>query len=219
MSSLSDYLEERVLNLIHNGLAFAPPPNWIALFTIAPPDATGGTEVSGGSYSRQRIYESGSPLAPHWTVAAAADGGFLAQNIQDVAWLAATASWGEIVAVGIFDAGSGGNLLSWHWLSETYTHFTAAESTDLVTSPGHALVNGDRVILKGPALPGGLTEDTIYFARDVSGGTLKLALTSGGAAINLTSDGAGELHKLTPVTVGVGNLFVLPAGKLRSRIF
>lgn len=40
-------------------------------------------------------------------------------------------------------------------------------------------------------LPAPLTEDKTYYVRDVTGSTLKLALTSGGTAITLTDDGTG----------------------------
>lgn len=40
-------------------------------------------------------------------------------------------------------------------------------------------------------LPGGITEGTTYFVRDVSGSTFKVAATSGGAAIDLTAAATG----------------------------
>ena len=76
------------------------------------------------------------------------------------------------------------------------TAFTAADGTDVITAAGHVLTDGDTVELslsgaEGDVLPTGLAADTTYYARDVSGDTLKLAATSGGAAIDITGVGTG----------------------------
>jgi len=65
---------------------------------------------------------------------------------------------------------------------------TAAASTDVVTSSGHGLNDGDALVFSD--LTGGapLTAGTTYYARDVSGATFKVAETLGGAAIDITSN-------------------------------
>lgn len=56
MSAMSDYLENKVLNLVLRATAFtAPATVYMALFTTATTDAGGGTEVAGGSYARQAV--------------------------------------------------------------------------------------------------------------------------------------------------------------------
>ena len=75
------------------------------------------------------------------------------------------------------------------------TKFTAAAATDLVTASGHALADTDVTQLsfsggEDAALPASLALNTDYYARDVTAGTsLKLAATSGGAAIDITDAG------------------------------
>jgi hypothetical protein len=71
----------------------------LALYTVAPTDTGGGTEVSGGSYARQTCA---------FTVS-----GNLATNTSAVEWPVATGTWGTVVAVGVFDALSSGNLLAY----------------------------------------------------------------------------------------------------------
>ena len=52
--AFSDYLEDKVLEHVFGGNAFtAPSTLYVALFTVAPSDTGGGTEVSGGAYARQ----------------------------------------------------------------------------------------------------------------------------------------------------------------------
>lgn len=104
--SKSDYLENKILDLIFGGQALTPPTNlYFGLFTVAPSDAGGGTEVTGGSYARVSI-------ANNLTNFPAASGGSK-QNAAAVTWPTAGASWGTVVAVGVFDAPTGGNLLYW----------------------------------------------------------------------------------------------------------
>ena len=105
MSSYSDYLENAILNHVFRNSALTSPTNvYLALYTVAPTDAGGGTEVSGGGYARQAI------------TFGAASGGAIS-NTAAVQFTASGANFGTIVAVGIFDALSGGNLLAWDAIS------------------------------------------------------------------------------------------------------
>jgi len=71
--------------------------------------------------------------------------------------------------------------------------FTASESTDVLTFIDYTPTNGDsfRLTNSGGQLPGGLLEKRTYYVVNASGSTCKLSLTSGGAAIDLTTDGTG----------------------------
>jgi hypothetical protein len=107
--SKSDYLEAALLNHVLGGTVLTPPATiYIALYTATPSDAGGGTEVVGGSYTRLAITNN----ATNWP---AASGTTPTTKSNGVAFTfpAATADWGLIVAFGIFDAVSGGNLLYW----------------------------------------------------------------------------------------------------------
>ena len=71
---------------------------------------------------------------------------------------------------------------------------TASASNDTLTfaSASPSLANGARVRVlpfAGQTLPVPLNEQSTYFLRDFTATTCKLAATSGGAAINLTSNG------------------------------
>ena len=103
MAALSDYSEKLLLDwLMTNGTATRPTNWYVALYTAAPNDAGGGTEVSGNGYSRQSV-----------TFAAATSGAGTTANTNDVVFTAAGGSWGTITHIGIFDASTSGNLL-WH---------------------------------------------------------------------------------------------------------
>lgn len=117
--SYSDFLENELLDHIlggGGGAAWTPPATvYIALFTVAPNDAgSGGTEVSGGSYARTA-----------GTFATAASGGSKS-NSAAVTFPTASGSWGTVVAFGVYDAASGGNLL----MSNNLTASKAVASGD-----------------------------------------------------------------------------------------
>jgi hypothetical protein len=110
--SKSDYFELEILKHATgqaNDLGAANTP-FVALYTVAPTDAGGGTEVSGGSYARQD--SSGKWAAP--------SGGSV-QNNAEVAFPEATADWGTVVAYAILDAVSAGNFIYWADLTESKT--------------------------------------------------------------------------------------------------
>lgn len=116
MSQMSDYLEvELRKHLFRTGSFTKPAALWIALFTAAPSDAGGGTEVSGGSYARVQR----NPLDANWT---APDGtGGVTRNAAAITFPSPTANWGTVTHFGIFDASTGGNLLVWGALSASRT--------------------------------------------------------------------------------------------------
>lgn len=91
-------------------LSTTPITPYIALFTVAPTDSSAGTEVSGGSYTRQSS-------AGKW---ATPSGGSVSTNAA-ITYPTATADWGTVVAFGIMDASSGGNMLYWGALTANKT--------------------------------------------------------------------------------------------------
>jgi hypothetical protein len=103
MSALSDYSEKLMLDfLMTTGTATRPTAWYVGLFTAAPSDSGGGTEVSGNGYARQSV-----TFAAATTVAGTTD------NTTAVTFTAAGGSWGTITHIGIFSAVTAGNLL-WH---------------------------------------------------------------------------------------------------------
>jgi hypothetical protein len=112
MSSKSNYLEDLVLNATLRGTAW---PAWttgshyVALFTAAPSDAGGGTEVTGGAYARVAVARA----AGSWAAPADNAGAQRTSNVAAVTFPNPTANWGTVTHFGIFDASTGGNLLYW----------------------------------------------------------------------------------------------------------
>jgi hypothetical protein len=106
MSAFSDYLENKVLNHLLGATTYTPPATvYFALYTAAPSDAGGGTEVSGGAYTRVAVTNN----ATNWPSASFG----IKRNSAVISFPEATATWGEIVAIGILDAATAGNLLFW----------------------------------------------------------------------------------------------------------
>lgn len=69
--------------------------------------------------------------------------------------------------------------------------FTADSATDVITAAGHGLANGDQTPVStiGGTLPIGLVAAVNYYVVNATTDTLKLSLTSGGAAIDITANG------------------------------
>lgn len=106
MSAFSDYLENKVLDHLMGRTTFtAPATLHFALYTVAPSDTGGGTEVSGGAYARVAV----SNTTTEWPSASSGT----KRNANTITFPEATASWGNIVAIGILDAATAGNLLFW----------------------------------------------------------------------------------------------------------
>lgn len=107
--SKSDYLENKLLNYVLKNAAYSAPSTvYVGLYTAAPTDAGGGTEVSGNNYARKAC-----------TFSTATSGS--SSNSGDLAFDTPSATWGTVVAFGVFDALTTGNLLYWADLTDNKT--------------------------------------------------------------------------------------------------
>lgn len=111
MSAISDYLEEAAMNHLFNAATLTPPETHVALFTATPTDTGGGTEVSGGAYARVRVFPVGGTETVLWAAAAATTTKFGVKNADTINYPTATAAWGDVKALGIFDHATTGNQL------------------------------------------------------------------------------------------------------------
>jgi hypothetical protein len=110
MSSFTDYLETAALNWAFSSNAVTRPTAWfVALFTAAPGETGGGTEIStsGTAYVRKS--------------AAFTISGNLATNSAAIEWDVAASSWGTVTHIAVFDASTGGNMLAYAPLTASKT--------------------------------------------------------------------------------------------------
>ena len=106
--SFTNDLETRVLQwALTTGSPTRPTAWYVGLFTAAPGEAGGGTEVSGNAYVREAVT---------FTVS-----GDTASNNAAIEWPTATGSWGTITHVAVFDADTSGNMLAYAELTASKT--------------------------------------------------------------------------------------------------
>jgi hypothetical protein len=112
MSSFSDYTENLLLNwLLTTNSATRPTAWYVGLFTAAPSDTGGGTEVTGNGYAR--VATGTMSISGTATTAS---------NAAAIEFAAASGgNWGTITYAAIFDASSGGNMLAWAALTTSRT--------------------------------------------------------------------------------------------------
>ena len=123
--SISNYLENKILDATLRNVAYTSPATvYLALFTTDPTDAGTGTEVSGGSYARKAV-----------TFGAASNGAV--SNSADVLFDIATANWGTITHVGVYDALTAGNL---------FYHGAVTTSKTINTDDQYKMPAGDLTI-------------------------------------------------------------------------
>ena len=104
--SFSNTFENRVLTWVFTTGSATRPTSWhVALFTTNPAEDGSGTEVSGGAYARQ---------SATFTVT-----GNTATNAAALEYAVATAPYGTVTHVGIYDASTGGNLIAYAALTSS----------------------------------------------------------------------------------------------------
>jgi len=109
MAGFSDTIENAVLNHVFRNTTYTPATTvYVGLYTAAPTDAGGGTEVTGNGYARQAVTFS------------AASGGSIS-NSGTISFTASGGNWGTVTHFGIFSASTAGTLLAWDALSASKT--------------------------------------------------------------------------------------------------
>ena len=122
--SLSNTFETHTLNYLFTTTSVTRPTAWyIALFTSNPDEDASGTEVStsGTAYARQ---------SATFTVS-----GNEATNSAAIEFPTATASYGTVTHIGVFDAVSAGNLIAYAALTTS----KAIDTGDVLRLPANDL--------------------------------------------------------------------------------
>ena len=140
MSAMSDFLENSLVDQIFRGQT-APTTStlYIGLYTAAPSDTGGGTELSGSGYARVSVTSSlanwAGTQSSGSTAASSGTGGATSNNAA-ITFPEPTSGWGQVQAFGVFDAATGGNLLFHGSLTINKT----INEGDTVTFPAGSLV-------------------------------------------------------------------------------
>ena len=114
MAEMSNHLENELYDHVLRNATYTSPTNiYVSLHTADPTDAGTGTEVSGGSYARTAV-TMGAPTNGSGT------------NSADVQFPQATADWGTVTHIGIWDATSAGNML-FHTPLDTSKNITTGD--------------------------------------------------------------------------------------------
>ena len=172
------------------------------------PGLTGANnELTGGSYARVAFTPERS--------------GRILRNTAAIDFPAASSVWSEALFASFWSAASAGTCYGYAPLGSAAARQASITDTtaDLVEIAGHGFADGDRVFLQqiaGIAVPTGLTKDTVYFVRDATTDTFRLAATSGGTAIAISGAGAMTLQRITNArTAQVGDVIRFAAGQLQ----
>lgn len=113
-NNATDYLENKLADHIFRTTTFSQPSGiWIALFTAAPGETGGGTEVTGGNYGRVQCGPSNATWnGTHGNTTGASSGtGGLVDNAGAITFPTPNANWGLVTDFAIFDAQTTGNML------------------------------------------------------------------------------------------------------------
>ncbi len=174
---------------------------YVALHTADPggAGAQNTSECAYGSYARVAVARSGAG----WTVS-----GQQVTNAAEVAFPQATSGTETATHWSVGTASSGaGKVLKSGPLASNAVIFTGELTGDTLVCPGHSFVVDDRVVafpIPSVSLPAGITAGTVYWVKTVSGDTITLSATQGGATLNLTAAGGGRIAKSKQLAISSG---------------
>lgn len=114
-AALTNFLENEIIDWFWRGRSYTPPTTmYFALYTAAPGEAGGGTEVTGGSYARVGVSQAATEFQGTGGETTATDStgtGGATQNINAIAFPTPSANWGTASHMAVLDASTSGNML------------------------------------------------------------------------------------------------------------
>lgn len=214
MTGFTDRVAQGILNhVVGKTTLFTLPTAYVALFTATGTDAGSGfSEPSGGAYARV------ATAAGDWNSATGSAPSQIT-NANPVNFPTATANWGNIVAFGLYDALTAGNLLLWDyfgaftWLPAT----VSVASPAVLTAKAHGFTAGDLIEWTneyGGTPPTFSQSNFTGPLTVVSPTTDTFTVTNGGTAVNTSATGNGMLRKMTVQGINSGVQASFPASSL-----
>jgi hypothetical protein len=202
-------------NITGQSAIFAEPTAYVALYTTAPTDDTGAgaVEVSGGGYARV------ATASATWNAASTGTDPTTLANAQAITFATASANWGTVVAFGLYDASSAGNLLAWDWLGnyQWLPCTISAAAPGVVTAHAHGYAAGDPVVYTtvfGGTAPTFSQSNLTGILAVVGPTTDTFTVTNGGTAVNTSATGNGMVRKIVQQSVPSGVQPSFAAGAL-----
>jgi hypothetical protein len=134
-------------------------------------------------------------------------------NGAALAFVTSTANWGTLIAFGLYDAVTVGNLLSWDFLGNfAWLPFECPTASSLLTVKGNGYSSNDPVVLTaeyGGTFPtlstGTFTTYTVNFVATPATDTVNLDTTTGPATpIVTTASGSGMIRKIVQQSLPSG---------------
>jgi hypothetical protein len=214
MTGFTDRVAQGILaHITGKATIFTMPTAYVGLFTAVGTDAgTGFTEPATGGYARV------ATAAGDWN-SASGSAPSLITNANPINFPTATSNWGNIIAFGLYDASTAGNLLAWdyfgsfNWQPATvsaaspgvltaHAHgFSAADLVEWTVEYGGTNPTFSQSNFTGPLTVVGPTTDTF-------------TVTNGATAVNTSATGNGMIRKMTAQAINSGTQASFPASSL-----
>jgi hypothetical protein len=203
-------LNDIALNLVFGGTAYPAKPAtlYFALFTSTPNSGGGGAEVVGSGYTRKAVTANTTNFP---AISTAGDNMTLDADIQ---WPLATGDWGTVVAWGIYDASTAGNLM----------FFDAVSSPVIMTNGMRPKIAASGLVLSMSGQFGNLLEKSLLnhifaaVAWPATFGTHYFAVGTGATTAGLTTEAVGGSYARKSMTNNKTTYGLSSAGRVVNSV-
>ncbi len=195
------YLSDAFFNHVYRNTALSSPGTVYAglLTAVAGAEAGSVTEANYTGYARVAV-TFGAP-------GAGGNGRQITNSAVVTFGLKTDAGTQDMIAVGIFDALTNGNLLDIIYLDDSapFVVILNDETADTFEHDAHGLADDDQVRLDATVgsggLPTGVSENTTYHVVNATADDFQLSATQGGAAVAITAGGEAMVQPLLAVSI------------------
>lgn len=161
------------------------------------------SEIAYTGYARVAVARSGAGfVVTNNSVSPAANVDFPQRTDNGAAVVA------RFFVIGTSTSGAG-KLIQYGVIGSNLGYFYG-QTNDNIEIPGLSgvAVNDEIVFFSaaGQGLPTGITEGTVYFVKTLTGTTVTISATQGGATLDITAIGVGRAFKVSPITVNLNTI-------------
>jgi len=180
---------------------------------LATADPTGGDQTTSEAgytgYARVAVARSGAG----WTVT-----GATVTNAAVIAFPLCSGGSSTVAYWTVGTASSGAGVLLYSYpLTATVYACTGTTSGNVVFAPGHNFIVNDTIVFSAigaESLPGGISAGTIYYVKTVSGDSITISTSLGGATLTISADGVAFVGKIATLAVSLNIAPAFGAGAM-----
>ncbi len=217
MAGFADFTENNIMNGLYRTAAFTKPAQVTQALLKTLPTTDAGAGLAKMDYTGAVSDDQGPPVDADWKDPSSATQGEI-NNLNELTFGQNAGSAQRAIGIAQWTETAETNLLMFAPLADNYRGTTIDLTGDVLDAQAHGLANDDRVFLRDLIGAAGLLDSVEYHVVGVTTDTFQVALTQGGSAVIITTDGSAQVGDSQAKEIGANDTPKIAIAALKIQI-